>query len=213
MTVLFAAAYDVIVAPVEALGLRAERGKLVSGAQGAVLEIGAGTGLTLAHYPAAVTSVVAAEPDARMRTRLVARAAVAPIPVTVVPSGVPGLDYPDGSFDTIVCVLVLCTVPDLPGSLAELRRLLAPGGTVLFLEHVLGRGPVGRVQHALTPAWARVAGGCQLDRDTITAMRSAGFVITDLERPAPAGRLTGGAVVRGRAVARTPPTLTENADV
>ncbi|GAC1315409.1 MAG: hypothetical protein NVSMB12_10870 [Acidimicrobiales bacterium] len=204
MTLLFGSAYDVVIAPVEAMGLRAERARVVAPAVGRVLEVGAGTGLGLHHYPPAVTAVVACEPDPAMRGRLATRAKAAPVPVTVLEQGVPGLDLPDGSFDTIVCVLVLCTVPDPAAALAELRRLLAPGGVLLFLEHVLGRGPVARLQRAAAPAWARAAGGCRLDRDTIGALRAAGFVVTDLERLAPLGRLTGGSVVRGRAIARLP---------
>ena len=204
MTSLFGPAYDIAIAPIEALGLRTERARVVAPAVGRVLEVGAGTGLGLDHYPAAVTSVVACEPDPAMRRRLAARAAKAAMPVTVLDRGLPGLGLPDGSFDTIVCVLVLCTVADPAATLAELRRLLAPGGALLFLEHVLGRGPVARVQQAAAPAWALVAGGCRLDRDTIGALRAAGFVVTDLERLAPLGRLTGGSVVRGRAIARHP---------
>ena len=202
MTTLQGSAYDVVLAPIEALGLRAERTRVVAGARGRVLEIGAGTGLTLPQYPPTVTSVVACEPDPAMQARLAVRAAAAPFPVTVHPGAVPPIDEPDGSFDTIVCVLVLCTVADPAGTLREMRRLLAPGGSVLFLEHVIGRGPAARLQRVASPAWARVAGGCRLDRDTIGAMREAGFVITDLERPAPFGRMTAGTIVRGRAVGR-----------
>lgn len=210
MTSLSGSAYDVVLAPIEALGLRAERARVVAPARGRVLEVGAGTGLTLGHYPPAVTSVVACEPDPAMRARLAARAAAAPVPVTVSGDGVPPVAEPDHSFDTIVCVLVLCTVADPAATLGELRRLLAPGGSVLFLEHVIGRGAAARFQRAASPAWARVAGGCRLDRDTIGAMREAGFVITDLERPAPFGRMTAGTIVRGRAIGRAPePAHTE----
>ena len=219
MTSLRGSAYDVVLAPIEALGLRAERARVVAAARGRVLEVGAGTGLNLGQYPPTVTALVACEPDPAMRPRLATRAAAAPFPVTVHPGGVPPVDEPDDSFDTIVCVLVLCTVADPAATLREMRRLLAPGGSVLFLEHVIGRGPTARFQRVASPAWARVAGGCRLDRDTIAAMREAGFVITDLERPAPFGRLTAGAIVRGRAVGRaatpptdTPPTDTEHHD-
>lgn len=202
MTSLLGSAYDLVFAPIESLGLRAERARTVATATGRVLEVGAGTGLNLGHYPPAVTSVFACEPDPAMRRRLADRAAAAGLPVTVHPGGVPGLEQPDDSFDTIVCVLVLCTIPDPPGALREFRRVLAPGGALLFLEHVLARGAVARLQHVATPAWSRVAGGCQLDRDTIAALRAAGFVVTDLERLAPLGRLGAGSVVRGRAIAR-----------
>lgn len=207
-------AYDVLLAPIEALGLRAERARVVAAARGRVLEVGAGTGLTLGQYPPGVTSLVACEPDPAMRSRLAARAAAAPFPVTVHAGGAPPVSEPDESFDTVVCVLVLCTVADPAATLREMRRLLVPGGSVVFLEHVIGRGPAARVQRAASPAWARVAGGCRLDRDTIAAMREAGFVITDLERPAPFGRMTAGTIVRGRAVVRAavPPTDPEDHD-
>lgn len=201
----YATAYDMVFSPIEALGLRAERGRLLSGASGRVLEVGAGTGLSLAHYPPSVSSVVACEPDPAMRSRLAVRVGAAPVPVTVVEAGLPGLGLEAGSFDTVVCALVLCTVPEVAASLAELHRLLAPGGSLLFLEHVLGQPPLARFQRLATPWWSRVAGGCQLDRDTIGALRSAGFVITDLERLAPLGRLTAGSVVRGRAIPRANP--------
>ena len=199
---LSGAVYDAVFAPVERLGLRTARAQLLAHARGRVLEVGAGTGLSLPHYPPAVTSVVACEPDPGLRVRLEPRASAAPVPVRVIPGGIPGLDVADGSIDTIVCVLVLCTVGDVDAGLADLRRVLAPEGSLLFLEHVLGRRPVARLQRLATPGWSRLAGGCHLDRDTIGALRSAGFVITDLEQLAPLGRLTAGSVVRGRAMAR-----------
>jgi SAM-dependent methyltransferase len=194
--------YDAVLSPVEAAGLAAERARVVAGAAGRVLEVGGGTGLNLAHY-AGVSEVVVCEPDAGLRQRLVRRAAEASVPVTVVPGGVPGLAFADASFDTVVCTLVLCTVEDVAGSIAELRRLLRPDGCLLFLEHVIGRRPLtARVQRALAPGWARVACGCRLDRDTVAALRHGGFVVTDCERLAPLGRATAGTVVRGRAIPR-----------
>jgi len=196
--------YDAVLAPIEALGLTEARARLLADARGRVLEVGGGTGLNLAHYRAGtgVTEVVVCEPDGVRRDRLRRRAAEAAVPVDVVDAGIPGLPFADRSFDTIVCTLVLCTVADLDGSLAELRRLVADDGQLLFLEHVLGRSPLSRVQRLAAPAWARVAGGCRLDRDTVAALREAGFVISDCERPAPFGLLTGGAIVRGRAIPR-----------
>ena len=199
---LSATVYDAVFAPLEHLGMRAARAELLTQARGRVLEVGAGTGLSLPHYPPAVTSVVAYEPDPGLRTRLDRRAAAAPVPVRVVAGGIPGLDLADGSIDTVVCVFVLCTVGDVDAGLADLRRVLARDGSLLFLEHVLGRRPVAGLQRLVTPAWSHLAGGCHLDRDTIGALRSAGFVITDLDRLAPLGRLTAGSVVRGRAMAR-----------
>jgi len=195
--------YDVGMGPLERAGLRVQRAVLLAGATGRVLEVGAGTGLSLPHYrTGAVTEVVAAEPDPAMRVRLVRRAGRAAVPVVIRAGGLPGLGEPPGSFDTIVCLLVLCSVADVAATLAELRALLAPGGQLLFFEHVLGRPPLSSLQRCLAPAWAAVAAGCRLDRDTVGALRSAGFAVTDLEKPAPLGRLTAGSIVRGRAVAR-----------
>lgn len=110
---------------------------------------------------------------------------------------------PDGPVDTIVSTFALCSVPDLEATLAELHRVLDPEGSLLFLEHIVGRVAVTAVaQRAASPLWSLVAGGCHLDRDTIWALRSARFVITDCERLAPLGRLTAGTVVRGRAIPR-----------
>jgi SAM-dependent methyltransferase len=110
----------------------------------------------------------------------------------------------DGAvYDTVVSLFTLCTAPDLPEALAGVRRLLAPDGCLLFLEHVAARSyAVAGVQHALDPLWSRATGGCHLDRDTIGAMRAAGLVVTDCERPPPFGRASAGMVVCGRAILR-----------
>ncbi len=201
---LAAAAYDSLAGPL--LGLDAERSRLLAPARGSTLEVGAGTGLTLRHYPAAVTSVVACEPRPDHRLRLRARADRAPVPVSVLACSTPGLPFEEASFDTVVCSLVLCTVEDVPGTLSELRRVLRPDGSLLFLEHIVGRNhAVAAAQRALSPGWARVAGGCRLDRDTIAALRSGGFVVADCERLAPLGRLSAGTLVRGRAIRRREP--------
>jgi len=202
-TDLLAAVYDAVLAPAERAGLAAQRGRLLATARGRVLEVGGGTGLNLVHYrPGVVSEVVVCEPEPRLHRRLERRAADAAVPVEVVSLGIPGLPFPDASFDTVVCTLVLCTVADLPASLAELWRLLRPDGQLLFFEHVLGLPTLAGVQRLAAPAWARLAGGCRLDRETVDELRRAGFVVTDCERPAPLGRLTAGAIVRGRAIPR-----------
>ena len=193
--------YDLAFAPAERLGLQAQRRRLVGDARGRVLEVGGGTGLNLAHYRD-VSEVVVCEPDPAMRPGLTRRAARAAVPITVSPVGVPGLPYADDSFDTVVCCLVLCTIPDVAGALADLHRVLRPEGQMLFLEHVLAHTATGRIQRAVAPTWAKVAGGCRLDRETIGDMRSAGFVITDCERPQPLGRISAQTIVHGRAIPR-----------
>ena len=110
----------------------------------------------------------------------------------------------DGSFDTIVCVTSLCRIGDQVAFAAGLRRLLAPGGSLLFLEHVRGPHPVSRLQRLYSPGWSAVTGGCRLDCDTVGAIREGGFVVCDLERLAPLGRASAGTVVAARAIARLP---------
>jgi SAM-dependent methyltransferase len=177
---LFAAMYDRVMGPVERGGLADRRRRLLARAHGRVLELGAGTGANLGLYPPAVTGVVALEPDAAMRRRLVEKASRAPVPVEVHAGALPDM-FDDAAFDTVVLTLVLCTVPDQAGTLAEARRVLRPDGTLLFLEHVRGTGWTARVQRGVEPAWRRVAAGCRPARDTVRAVQAAGFAIDDLE--------------------------------
>ena len=184
---VYAALYDRMTAPAEAAGLAERRRRLLAGATGRVLEVGGGTGANLAHYRAAA-SVDVLEPDGAMRRRLErrledeVRAGRAAAAVRVHAAGIDDAPFPDRSFDTAVCTLVLCTVPDLPRALGTLRRLLRPGGTLLFLEHVRASGPRASAQRALTPLWSRLVPGCHLDRDTVAAVRRAGFFVTDAEK-------------------------------
>jgi SAM-dependent methyltransferase len=186
---LFAAWYDRLLLPAERAGLAERRARLLRAAHGRVLEVGGGTGLNLAHYSArpvaaggvdAVDRVDVIEPDAAMRRRLEPRAAAAPVPVQVHPGGVDD-PFPAPTYDTIVCSLVLCTVPDLDRAVARLHEALAPDGRLLFLEHVRSYGWWGRVQHAATPAWSRLMAGCRLDRDVLGALRRGGFLVSDVD--------------------------------
>lgn len=186
---LFAATYDRFLAKTEERGLFDRRRRLLAGARGRVLEIGAGTGLNLAHYPTSgMSSLVILEPDGAMRRRLMPRLATAGVSFELEPSGIDDAPFEDGSFDTIVSTLVLCSVPDLDSAARHIRRWLAPDGQLLFLEHVHALGWRGRVQQVATPLWSLLAGGCHLDRDTLAALRRAGLFVTDCERFAlPAG--------------------------
>lgn len=179
---LFAATYDAALAPAERAGLAARRRRLLSGARGRVLEIGAGTGLNLGHYPSAVERLELLEPDGAMRARLARRAATASLPVHINAGTVGEAPLPLASYDTVVTTLVLCTVPDIDAALDRIAALLVPGGELLFLEHGRVPGLRGRVQKLLTPVWRRVAAGCHLDRDVPAALRRADFVISDIER-------------------------------
>ena len=201
---LFAAVYDGVMARAESGWLGRLRAGTVGRARGRVLDVGAGTGANLAHVPAGADSVVLSEPDRAMRRRLERRVGEIGLrmPVSVVGGGVPGLGYEDGSFDTILCTLVLCSVAEPVAALADLRRLLAPDGRLLFLEHVRVTGPTGHLQRLAAPAWQHVAAGCRLDRDTIGSLRAAGFVVADCERPPVFRGSWGGFVVTGSAVRR-----------
>lgn len=178
-----AATYDWILAASEARGLTARRRALVGTAAGRVLEVGAGTGLNLRHYrPDQVKSIVALEPDGAMRRRLAGRAARSSVPLRVQASTIGEAAFAPASFDTIVATLVLCSVDDPERAAEALHRWLVPGGRLLFIEHVRAFGALALLQRAVTPAWARAAAGCRLDRDTLSTMRRAGLVVTDCER-------------------------------
>ena len=210
---IYAAVYDRMTAPAEAAGLAERRRRLLAGATGRVLEVGGGTGHNLPYFLSA-DEVVVLEPDPAMRRHLEARLDTSPVPVRVVGAGIddPGLGelgVPDGGFDTVVCTLVLCTVPDADRAAARIARLLAPGGKVLFLEHVRGVGARGVVQRAVTPLWRVVVPGCHLDREPVLALRRAGLLPTGYERVhLPLGPLASPGVM-GTAVARRAEPLVE----
>jgi ubiquinone/menaquinone biosynthesis C-methylase UbiE len=159
------------------------RGAVLAGLHGRVVEVGAGSGQNLGHYPATVAEVVAVEPEPWLRGKLAERAAAAPIEVRVVEGLADRLPVGDGEADAVVFSLVLCSVPDQAAALAEARRVLAPGGELRFFEHVVSDSPrAARIQRLLTrTVWPRIAGGCHLDRDTAAAVRAAGFAVERLE--------------------------------
>jgi SAM-dependent methyltransferase len=131
---------------------------------------------------------VALEPDGAMRRRLLPRLAAAGVSYQVEGAGIDEAGFDDGSFDTIVSTLALCTVPDIDSAVRRIRRWLAADGQLLFLEPVRAVGWWGCAQHAVTPLYSLLAGGCHPDRDTLAAMRGAGLFVTDCERFAlPAG--------------------------
>ena len=204
---LSAAIYDRMLALIEARGLAERRRVLLAGARGRVLDIGAATGLNLAHFrPETVTSVVALEPDAGLQQLLLQRigAPACPVPCEVHEVGVGEAEFAAGSFDTVVSVLALCTVDDPGAAVGAVKRWLAPGGRLLFLEHVRAPGLKGRLHSAASPLWRHTGGRCHLDRDTLTFLRGADLAITDCERFAlPAGGVLLSTCVQG--VARPRP--------
>ncbi|HEX5643461.1 MAG TPA: methyltransferase domain-containing protein [Thermoleophilia bacterium] len=172
-----AVVYDALMWPLERTALGAWRRRLAAGARGRVLEIGTGTGAQLAWY-APGTRVTALEPDAGMLARARRRATRAAASVTVVEGRAEELPFADAGFDAAVSAFALCTVADPAAALAEVRRVLVPGGTLQLLEHVhLPWEPGRALQSRAAPAWASVAGGCRLDRDTLRSAREAGFVV------------------------------------
>jgi SAM-dependent methyltransferase len=168
----------------EGLGLAERRRSLLEGLSGRVLEIGAGNGINLAHYPATVDEIVAVEPEPYLRQRLTAAAELAQIAVTVIDAAAEELPFENGSFDAAVSCLVLCSVGDPMRSLGELRRVLRPGAELRFLEHVASSRPGRRRMQRAADAtlWPLLSGGCHLGRDTTQLITSAGFVIERDER-------------------------------
>jgi SAM-dependent methyltransferase len=168
----------------ERLGLAARRTQLLDGLTGRVIEIGADNGLNFSHYPASVTEVVATEPERHLRALAERTAPGAPVPVTVVDALAENLPWPDGAFDAAVASLVLCSVENVQAALAELRRVLRPGGELRFFEHVASPRPTARaVQRAADViVWPRLSGGCHLARETDRLIEAAGFAIESCER-------------------------------
>ena len=165
-------------------GIGEHRDRLLAGLSGAVVEVGAGNGLNFPHYPGTVARVVAVEPEPNLRALAEKAARSAPVPVEVVEGRAEVLPFPDASFDAAVACLVLCSVADQGAALREISRVLRPGGTLRFFEHVQADGAVLRgVQRALdATVWPLAAGGCHTARDTGAALIEAGFTITELDR-------------------------------
>jgi ubiquinone/menaquinone biosynthesis C-methylase UbiE len=175
---LFASRYDSATRRMEETELGRRRAALLAGLTGDVLDVGAGTGANLPHFPPSCT-VTAVEPDPHMRRRLEEKVAsgAAGAAVSVSDGSAEALPAADGSIDAVVFTLVLCTVPDQPAALAETRRVLKPGGRLLFLEHVRGTGRHAKAQDLLRPFWSFAAQGCQINRDTSAAIAAAGFAL------------------------------------
>ncbi|MFG3281143.1 class I SAM-dependent methyltransferase [Streptomyces sp. NPDC048111] len=165
-------------------GISAHRAELLTGLSGRVIEVGAGNGLNFAHYPAAVCEVVALEPERTLRQLAVRAALRAEVPVDVVPGAAEALPVKSEAFDAAVASLVLCSVRDLPRALAELRRVLRPGGELRFFEHGRADGRVlAAVQRGLDrTVWPRLFGGCHTARDPLGAIEEAGFELVGYRR-------------------------------
>ncbi|MDX2481648.1 MAG: class I SAM-dependent methyltransferase [Desulfuromusa sp.] len=179
---LMAKSYDYAMRSTEKKCLYGWRKELLSQASGDLLEIGAGTGVNLQHYPESVTQIVLSEPDAQMRKKLQRKTVETQKDrFHITDWGADSIEMPDASFDTIVSTLVLCSVPSLETSLKEIYRLLRPDGTFLFLEHVISNHPSTLTwQHRIEPFWSLCAGNCRLTRDTAAAIHATGLKIEQL---------------------------------
>ncbi len=158
------------------------RRKLIPTARGRVLEVGIGSGLNLPHYDVEVTGIVGLDPSARLLSMARRRADRVNAPVELMQGSATAIPLGDASVDTLVMTWTLCSIPDPLAALDEMRRVLKPGGALLFVEHGLSPEPgVARWQQWLTPAWRRLAGGCHLDRKVDDLLREAGFAIAELK--------------------------------
>jgi SAM-dependent methyltransferase len=171
----------------EFLGKRAEeemaphRRSVLVHARGRVLEIGAGVGFNVRHYPEDVEEIVVTEPGAGLLRRAEARAAESGRDVRAIRARAEKLPFEDDSFDTVVSTLVLCSVRDQDEALAEIRRVLKPGGRLLFIEHVRADDPkLAQWQDRLDRPWGVVAMGCHANRATLGRIEAAGFEIEEL---------------------------------
>jgi ubiquinone/menaquinone biosynthesis C-methylase UbiE len=165
-------------------GQAEHRAEMLAGLSGRVLELGAGNGLNFAHYPATVTEVVAVEPEPTLRTAAEEAASRARVRVTVVDGVADRLPAGDGEFDAAVVCLVLCSVPDQATALAELKRVIRPGGELRFYEHVQATKQPGAalLTFADRTFWPLVGGGCHPARKTGDAIGAAGFEIERCRR-------------------------------
>jgi SAM-dependent methyltransferase len=157
------------------------RQRVLEQARGRVLEIGIGSGLNLPHYPEAVGEVIGLEPSARLAAMARQAASGVVIPVKILEESAEAIPLDDGTIDTVVSTWTLCSIPDVARALAELRRVLKPGGRFLFVEHGLSPDTTVRTwQRRLTPLWKCCAGGCHLDRPIDGLVQGAGFLCAEL---------------------------------
>jgi ubiquinone/menaquinone biosynthesis C-methylase UbiE len=187
-----AAFFDAFMYPLETGSLGSRRARLLPGASGVVLEVGAGTGVNLAYYPCEGLADLYVM-DLSVSTTVYRRSEDGCLNPTILDGDVQHLPFEDGFFDTVVFTLVFCSVADPERGLAEVHRVLKPGGRIIFIEHVLpdGKPVLATSLRAITPVWKHVSGNCHLDRDTLASIRGAGFEIEELER------FAGGIMIAG----------------
>jgi ubiquinone/menaquinone biosynthesis C-methylase UbiE len=179
---IFTEVYDRGLKATEEAGLREIRRAALAQAAGRTLDIGAGTGANVPLFPGAVSELVLVEPDPHMLKKLRARVGAGEMPTRVVQAGAEALPFADDSFDTAVFTLVLCTVPDPTATLAEVARVLRPGGKLLFVEHVRSRHPgLARWQDRLERPWRFLGDGCHCNRDTVATLEASPFELDQVE--------------------------------
>lgn len=176
----FAAIYDKMLASEEKKFLGAIRQEMLKDLTGEVLEIGAGTGANFKYYPKAA-HVTATEPDPYMLERAKRKATEAEAAITVQQVAAENLPFPDSSFDFVIDTLVLCSVNNPRKVLAELKRVLKPGGQLRLYEHVRYKNPIGALsQDLISPVWQWFGAGCHPNRNTERNLRDAGFELSDV---------------------------------
>ena len=206
----FSILYDPFLWAAELAGLRLHRTQLLTQARGRTVEIGAGTGLNLPHYPGDVAELILAEPDPAMRSRLQKslsrngqRARLADAPAEALP-------FPDGSVDTVVSTFVLCTVDAPDAALREIARVMRPGGQLLIIEHVRSDSPaLVRWQDRLARPWRRFACGCRCNRATAELISACGF---ELEHACEASWRAMPPIVRPLIIGRAQKTAPSDAE-
>jgi SAM-dependent methyltransferase len=175
---IMALLYDPFVWLGEMAGMRRRRSTLLGDAYGCVVEIGAGTGLNIAHYPDEVAELVLVEPEPGMRRKLARRLERHGRVARIIEAPAERLPLADASVDTVVSTLVLCTVDDPESALREIARVLRPDGQLLFIEHVRASSRfLAACQDKLLEPWRRFAGGCLCNRPTAELMRACGFTV------------------------------------
>lgn len=178
----FAALYDRAFTATEDAGLRAMRREVLAEARGRTIDLGAGTGANLGLYPDAVTELVLAEPDPHMLKQLRVKAGESGVDAELSDASAESLPFAESSFDTAIFTLVLCTVPHPDRALAEVARVLKPGGKLLFLEHVRAEDAgLARWQDRLEGPWRFIGDGCHCNRDTVAAIDASPLTVEHVE--------------------------------
>lgn len=180
MSYWFARLYDGFMAPLEKAGLARKRAHLLNQAKGNCLEIGVGTGVNFKYYPASISHLTVLDASDDMIEK--AKKVPYQSKVSFVLGSAEQLPFADGTFDSVIATLVLCSIPNPLQALQEVKRVLKPNGSFIFMEHILAEDPVlARWQHRLNEPWRHFCDGCNLNRNTPDLIKQAGFNIQELK--------------------------------